>query len=57
LTDVSVMTAGLVHAGTDPCRREIITMLERTRNAFIHHTMHVPRTIFAAAINSFGARR
>ena len=33
---------------------EIITMLDRTRNAFIHHTMHVPRTMFAAAIDRFG---
>jgi NADPH:quinone reductase-like Zn-dependent oxidoreductase len=29
-------------------------MLDRTRNAFIHHTMHVPRTMFAAAIDRFG---
>jgi hypothetical protein len=33
---------------------EIHPMLDRTRNAFIHHTMHVPRTMFAAAIDSFG---
>ena len=26
-------------------------MLDRTRNAFIHHTMHAPRTMFAAAID------
>jgi NADPH2:quinone reductase len=33
---------------------EVIIMLDRTRNAFIHHTMHVPRTMFAAAIDRFG---
>jgi NADPH:quinone reductase len=36
--------------------REIATMLDRPRNAslFRHHTMHVPRTMFAAAIDRFG---
>src|SRR3984957_3991463 len=48
------MTASLVHAGQTHSAREIITMLDRTRNAFIHHTMHVPRTMFAAAIDRFG---
>ena len=43
-----------------PCRsntrREIIVMLDRTRNYVTpaHHTMHVPRTMFAAAIDRFG---
>jgi NADPH:quinone reductase-like Zn-dependent oxidoreductase len=36
--------------------REIAVMLDRTRNVFVprHHTMHVPRTMFAAAIDRFG---
>jgi len=36
--------------------REIIVMLDRSRNFVIprHHTMHVPRTMFAAAIDRFG---
>src|SRR3981081_623235 len=36
--------------------REIIVMLDRSRNfvAPRHHTMHVPRTMFAAAIDRFG---
>ena len=36
--------------------REIIVMLDRSRNLVIprHHTMHVPRTMFAAAIDRFG---
>jgi NADPH:quinone reductase-like Zn-dependent oxidoreductase len=36
--------------------REIATMLDRPRNASLlrHHTMHVPRTMFAAAIDRFG---
>ncbi len=35
--------------------REMATMLDRTRNASLlrHHTMHVPRTMFAAAIDRF----
>src|ERR1700732_3838389 len=37
-------------------RREITIMLERTSNFFTarHHAMHVPRTMFAAAIDRFG---
>src|SRR3982074_1777352 len=36
--------------------REIIVMLDRSRNFVTpaHHTMHVPRTMFAAAIDRFG---
>jgi NADPH2:quinone reductase len=43
-----------------PCswhtRREIIVMLDRTRHFDTprHHAMHVPRTMFAAAIDRFG---
>jgi NADPH:quinone reductase-like Zn-dependent oxidoreductase len=37
-------------------RREIPVMLDRTRNFATprHHAMHVPRTMFAAAIDRFG---
>src|SRR3979411_466273 len=36
--------------------REIIVMLDRSRNFVTprHHTMHVPRTMFAVAIDRFG---
>jgi NADPH:quinone reductase-like Zn-dependent oxidoreductase len=36
--------------------REIAVMLDRTRHVVAprHHTMHVPRTMFAAAIDHFG---
>src|SRR5258707_12260624 len=35
---------------------EIAVMLDRTRHVVAprHHTMHVPRTMFAAAIDHFG---
>jgi hypothetical protein len=35
---------------------EIAVMLDRTRHVVAprHHTMHVPRTMFAAAIDRFG---
>src|ERR1700704_2260038 len=36
--------------------REVAVMPDRTRHVFVprHHTMHVPRTMFAAAIDRFG---
>jgi NADPH:quinone reductase-like Zn-dependent oxidoreductase len=54
LTNVSAAVGDLIHEMRN--RREIIGMLHRTRNAFgqKHHTMHVPRTMFATAIDRFG---
>jgi NADPH2:quinone reductase len=55
LTDVRAAAGNLVHATEKP-RREITIMLDRTRNVFTpkHPATHVPRTMFAAAIDRFG---
>jgi NADPH:quinone reductase len=55
LTTVSAVAGNLVH-GDGKARREITIMLERIRNAVAprHYAMHVPRTMFAAAIDRFG---